>query len=144
VAITADANILINAANRQSPRQVPSRGFLEQAVAGDEPFYLFYPVLVAYLRATTMAGVFRPPLSPQAALENVLVITHAPSVVVAGEREGFWDLFAGFIAENDVRGRVVHDAHIALLMRQHDVSTIVTYDRDFRRFEGIRVIEPAT
>lgn len=39
-------------------------------------------------------------------------------------------------------GGDVTDAHIATLMRQHGVGTIYTRDRDFRRFDGIRVEDP--
>lgn len=39
-------------------------------------------------------------------------------------------------------GNAVPDAHLAALMRQHGVATIYTRDRDFRRFEGIRVEDP--
>ena len=39
----------------------------------------------------------------------------------------------------DARGRLVPDAHLATLMRQHDVGVIYTRDRGFRRFDGIRV-----
>lgn len=35
-------------------------------------------------------------------------------------------------------------AHIAALMRQHGVSTIYTRDRDFRRFDGIKVEDEVT
>ena len=142
MAITVDANVLINAANRQSPRQAASRNFIERAVASDEPLYLVAPVLVAYMRVTTVPGVFRLPLDPSVATNNILAITRMPGVVLASERDGFWERFASVIKEDGVRGRLVHDAHIAVLMYQHEVSTIATYDRDFRLFDGIRVIEP--
>ena len=34
------------------------------------------------------------------------------------------------------------DTHIVALMRRHGVRTIITHDRDFRRFDGIRVRDP--
>jgi uncharacterized protein len=40
------------------------------------------------------------------------------------------------------RGNLVPDAHVVALMLQHDVPTIYTHDRDFRRFDGIDVIDP--
>jgi predicted nucleic acid-binding protein len=41
-----------------------------------------------------------------------------------------------------VRGNLVPDAHLVALMRQNDVSTIYSHDRDFRRFDGLEVIDP--
>jgi predicted nucleic acid-binding protein len=36
----------------------------------------------------------------------------------------------------------VPDAHLAALLRQHGVGTLYTNDRDFRRFDFLRVINP--
>ena len=33
-------------------------------------------------------------------------------------------------------------AHLAARMRQHGVTTIYTRDRDYRRFDGTRVLDP--
>ena len=33
-------------------------------------------------------------------------------------------------------------AHVAALMLQHGVGTIYSRDRGFRRFDGIRVVDP--
>lgn len=39
-------------------------------------------------------------------------------------------------------GNLMHDAHIAALCLAHGVTEIVTADRDFLRFEGLRVVNP--
>jgi predicted nucleic acid-binding protein len=39
-------------------------------------------------------------------------------------------------------GNLVHDAHIAALLREHGVEEIWTADRDFVRFPGLRVHDP--
>ncbi len=64
-----------------------------------------------------------------------------PHVRAPGEAEGFWPLFEA-TAAGGARGNAVPDAHLATLMRQHGVGTIYTRDRDFRRFDGIRVEDP--
>ena len=40
------------------------------------------------------------------------------------------------------RGNLVPDAHLAALLQQHGVPTLYTHDRDFRRFDFLRVIDP--
>ena len=40
------------------------------------------------------------------------------------------------------RRNLVSDAHIVALMRQHDVDAIWTTDRDFRRFDRVRLLDP--
>src|SRR3990167_6832178 len=41
-----------------------------------------------------------------------------------------------------VRGNLVPDAHLATILRQHGVEKIYSADRDFRKFEFIKVINP--
>lgn len=40
-------------------------------------------------------------------------------------------------------GKLIHDADIVALMRQQGVDVIWTHDQDFRKFDGIRVIDPS-
>ncbi|MCC6382157.1 MAG: VapC toxin family PIN domain ribonuclease, partial [Dehalococcoidia bacterium] len=58
------------------------------------------------------------------------------------ERDGFWEVFQDVSREAGARGTLIHAAHIVALMRQYEVATIWTSDRDFRRFDGIRVVNP--
>ena len=41
-----------------------------------------------------------------------------------------------------LRGNILHDAHTAVLMREHGIERIVTRDADFHRFPFVRVIDP--
>jgi predicted nucleic acid-binding protein len=41
-----------------------------------------------------------------------------------------------------VSGNLTHDAHIAALCIEHGVSELLTGDRDFSRFPGLRVVDP--
>lgn len=41
----------------------------------------------------------------------------------------------------DVRRDLVVDAHLAALAIEH-AATLYTADRDFRRFDGLRVVNP--
>jgi predicted nucleic acid-binding protein len=43
-----------------------------------------------------------------------------------------------------VRGNDVPDAHLAALLRQHDVPTLCTNDRDFRKYPFLEVVNPFT
>ena len=36
----------------------------------------------------------------------------------------------------------MHDLHTAVLMRENDVDQICTFDRDFRRFPFLTVVDP--
>ena len=52
-------------------------------------------------------------------------------------------LLAAVIAEvPHLRGSILHDVHIAVLMREHGIREIHTRDTDFSRFRFLRVLAP--
>lgn len=142
MSLTLDANILIYAVNADEPRHERAREALADIAAGPETAYVFWPVVMAFLRISTRPGLFPHPLSPSEALSTIGALLQRPHVLSPGEDERFWEVFHEIAAEQPVRGDLVTDAHIVALMRRHGVRTIVTHDREFRRFDGIRVRDP--
>ena len=51
-------------------------------------------------------------------------------------------LYRRLRSELSVRGDRVPDTHLAAVLRQHGAKTINTRDRDFRKSEGLTVLEP--
>ncbi len=140
--MAVDANVLIFASNDDAPEQARATALLEELVAGPELFYLFWPTLVAYLRVTTHKRLFQPPLTVTAATANVDRLLSYPIVQTGEEGRGFWPSLRELATTVPAPGKLIHDAHLVALMRQHGVTTIYTNDRDFRKFDGIRVIDP--
>jgi uncharacterized protein len=141
MSVTVDPNVLIYASNEADPVHAPARALVERLAAGPELVYLFWPVLMAYLRIVTHPAILPSPMSPLVAIANVTALISRPHVRAPGEAEGFWRVYRS-IAGGHTRGNAVTDAHIAALMRQHGVTTIYTRDRDYRRFDGIRAQDP--
>lgn len=50
--------------------------------------------------------------------------------------------FEHTLADDRVRGNHVFDAHIAALLSEHGVDTLVTADADFHRYPHITVENP--
>lgn len=142
MSVTVDANVLLYASDEQSPRGAGARALLERLAAGPDLVYLFWPVVMAYLRIATHPGIFRTPLDPRVARANLDNLIDRPHVRTPGEGAGFWKVFQETVEADVVRGNLVADAHIAALMRQHRVGTIWTADRDFQRFRGITARDP--
>jgi toxin-antitoxin system PIN domain toxin len=142
VSATVDANLLLFASDESSPFHEQARAFVEGIARGPEIVYLFWPVIMAYLRIATHAGIFKAPLSLDDAIANVEALLALPHVQSPGEQERFWPTLRGVAAEASARGNLVPDAHVVALMKQNDVPTIFTHDRDFRRFDGIAVRDP--
>lgn len=138
---TVDANVLVYASNEADPSHGPARALVERLATGPELVHLFWPTLLGYLRIVTHPGILPRPLAPREAMSNITALVSLDHVRCPSESERFWALFRA-TAGDQVRGNTVADAHLATLMRQHGVSTIYTRDRDFRRFDGIRVLDP--
>ncbi len=141
MSVTVDANVLVYASNASDPHHVPARELLEQLAGGFELVYLFWPALMGYLRIVTHPGILPRPLRPEDAMANVTALLERPQVRAPGEGDGFWGAYQA-TAGSDARGNHVPDAHLVALMRQHGVAAIYTRDRDFRRYDGIRVRDP--
>jgi toxin-antitoxin system PIN domain toxin len=142
VSLTLDANILLYASDRDSPYRERANEELERWAGGPEPLYLFWPVLMAYLRISTHPGVFSRPLAFSDAAANIERLLGRRHIRTPGEDDGFWRTFSEAASESSIRGDLVPDTHVVALMRQHGVRTIVTRDRDFRRFDGVKVRDP--
>lgn len=139
---TLDANVLLFASDEASPFHEKARGFLGEVARGPAIIYVFWPVVMAYLRIATHASIFRSPLQPDHAMANVESLLAVRHVQSPGEQERFWPAFRDVAQSATIRGNLVSDAHVVALMRQNDVSTIYSHDRDLRRFDGIEVIDP--
>ena len=97
------------------------------------------PVFVVgeFLRVVTHPRVYSPPTSRQAALAAVEALLASPTVRVLTPGDRFWPLFQRAVEEGQVTGNRILDAQIVAVCREHGVGTILTEDRDFRRFSSI-------
>ena len=142
MSVTLDANVLVYAANRDAPEHEAALELVERIGTGPEIAYLFWPVLMSFLRISTHPAILPRPISPTQAAETVTVLHSQPHIRTPGEEDGFWELFSGDPVTASMRGNDVPDAHLVTLMRQHGVRTIYSRDRGFRRFDAIEVIDP--
>lgn len=137
-----DANLLLYASDASSAFHERAAAFLRRSAEGPELLYLPWPSVMAYLRIATHPAIFEQPLSPEEAAGNVESLLARPQVRPIGEIDGFWLAYRRITDGLVVRGNLVPDAHLAALLLQHGVTTLWTHDRDFRRFEGLRVRDP--
>lgn len=142
MSLALDTNILLYAVNADDPRQETARELLSELSTGTEAVYLFWPVVVGFMRIATGAGVFANPLSLTQAVSAIAALQALDHVHTPGEDAQFWAAFSEMVQEEGIRGDLMSDAHIVVLMRRNGVRTIVTHDRDFRRFDGIKIRDP--
>lgn len=140
-----DTNVLIYAADHDSPFHAPCRERLERWRRQKSPWYLTWSICYEFLRVTTHPRVFRKPWPVTAAWQFLDAVLAAPAVALlcAGDRHA--ELLRETLAElPQLAGNIVHDARTAVLMREHGIERIVTRDTDFHRFPFINVVDPLT
>lgn len=142
MSFTVDVNVLLYGSDESSELHTRASQFLNQAVSGPELWYLFWPVLVAFLRIATHPSIFVSPLSPDQAISNVADLVDLPHVRSPGEGRGFLRMLTEAARNGDARGNLFSDAHLVALMNHSGIRMIYTRDRDFRRFPGLVVRDP--
>jgi uncharacterized protein len=142
LSFATDANLLLYAIHRESEHHAKAKLFIESCMAGKELWILPWPVVHAFLRISTHTSIFRNPLSPDQAVGVIDRLASLPHVQFIGERTGFWEGYKASIQKHKARGNAVPDTLIASLMLEHGVTTLYTKDRDFLRFEGLKVVDP--
>jgi len=142
VSSTLDANVLVYATDETSDRHPRARTLLDHVATSPAITYLFWPVLLAYVRIITHPTILELPLSPEAAIANIDDLVQRPQIIVVGEGDRFWETFQRVARTVAPRGNLVPDAHLVALMTENGLSTIWTGDRDFRKFSGITVKDP--
>jgi len=142
MSVTVDVNILLYASDESSSFHAKAAELIEQLARGPELLYLFWPVLMGYLRMATHPAIFPRPLSVGVATGNVGQLLGLPHARALGEGDDFWKMYGAVTSGAVVRGNLVSDAHLVALMRENGVSTLWSHDRDFRKFEGVRIQDP--
>lgn len=140
---TCDVNVLVYATNGASAQHHASRELIGRLAVGPALVRLLWPVVFRYLRLVTHPSVLAAPLSPAEAQANISDLIDRPHVRMVGEADGFWSFYSAVAHDVRPRGKLVPDAHLVALMHQHGITTMWTYDRDFRKFSGITVREPS-
>jgi uncharacterized protein len=141
VSVAVDTNILIYASNVGAPESEQAYRLLDRLSRGPDLLYVFWPVIMGFVRLSTRPGLAGTLLTPAEAIASARALLEHPNVRTPGEQPGFLDVYEA-TAPHGTRGNHVPDAHIATLMRQHGVRVIYTRDRDFRRYDGIEPRDP--
>ena len=140
--LLVDANVLLHAVNDHSPQHPAARRWLGAALQGDEPVAFTWSVLLAFLRVSTHPAVFSRPLRADQAGAVVEGWLAAPHAIVVAPTSRHLPLLRGLLGTERTAGNLVNDAHLAALTLEH-AATMVSFDRDFARFEGITTLRPA-
>jgi toxin-antitoxin system PIN domain toxin len=138
-----DTNVLLYAADRAAPEHERARAVVETWRRQATPWYTTWGVVYEFLRVVTHPRVLRQPWTVTNAWAFVEALRAAPGLEILVHTERHAEVAAEVISElPDLRGNLLHDAHTAVLMREHGIRRIYTRDTDFHRFPFIEVLDP--
>ncbi|MCL2482147.1 MAG: PIN domain-containing protein [Propionibacteriaceae bacterium] len=140
--IVVDVNVLVYAHRQDSESHDPARAWLEDKLGTPgEDIVIPDLVWVGFARVSTNARVFREPSTINDVSAFVREIVSQPTYrAIPGLSTGIEPLLTE-IDQGQARGNLVVDAYIASVAR-HIGASVATFDRDFRRFDGLRLITP--
>lgn len=131
-----DANVLLYAVNRDATHHAESRAWLDNSLSGEATVAFAWVALLAFVRLSTKVGLFPSPLSVEGALDRVHAWTTAGPAVVVEPTPDHSQVLRRLLDGVGVGGNLVNDAHLAALAVEHR-ATVVSYDNDFSRFDGV-------
>ena len=141
--LVVDTNVLVYAADKDSPFHAACRDWLERQRKRADAWYTTWAILYEFLRVTTHPRVMRRPWNVSAAWGFVAALLASPGLSVLTSTPRHPDVAAQVIAElPHLAGNLLHDAHTAILMREHGIRRVCTRDTDFHRFPFLEVIDP--
>ena len=141
--LVVDTNILVYAADSDSHWHAAARDWLDRRRERPDGWYVTWPILYEFLRVTTHPRVMRNPWSVRSAWAFVSVLLQSPGLGVIAATERHAAIVAQVLGELPwLAGNILHDAHTAILMREHGIRRVCTRDAAFHRFPFVEVVGP--
>ncbi len=133
----ADTNLLVYAADKDSPHHAVSHKWLEDSLSDTRGLGLAWLSVIGFIRLTTHPRLSLVPRTVPEALSYVDDwLTHANCHILHPTIRHA-DILARLLLAVGTAGNLTNDAHLAALAIEHDAE-IGTFDRDFKRFSGLK------
>ncbi|MER6946898.1 type II toxin-antitoxin system VapC family toxin [Nonomuraea sp. NPDC000554] len=139
--LLADINVLINAFRPEAPDRERCHAFVTEMVRGDSSYAVSDFVVNGFVRTVTNRRVYVDPDPLDRALKFADIYRNQPHAVVVSGGDRHWEIFTRLCEQAGVAGNLVPDAYLAALVIEHGCE-FVTCDKDFARFEGLRLRSP--
>ena len=144
--ILLDANVLIYAHNLDAPEPPAAAAWLTRVLAGNEDdgndgVGIPWVTIWAFVRICTNTRLWKNPRSLNDIFGIVSGLISNPRVVLLDPGPRHREILQELVVRYDSAGPKGSDAVAAALALEYD-ATIATLDDDFRRFLGLRTLNP--
>ena len=136
-----DVNVVFYAHRAEFPQHTVAKEWLQSTLASGEPFAAPGHVLASVMRMATNHRWMRPPSTVDQVLDFCGQITRAPGWLDLAPGRRHWEIFDRLSRDTNATGDLVPDAFLAALAIENDCE-LVSFDRGFRRFPGLRFSPP--
>jgi uncharacterized protein len=137
-----DTSVLIYAHRRDSPRHEEYRAWIQEMIDGPEPYAVSDFALTGLVRVVTNRQIYR---AAAATIGEALAFAdeyrNQPHARLVSPGPRFWGIFTRLCRQVDARAKLVPDAYLAALAIEHGCE-LISEDKDFRRFPGLRFRHP--
>jgi uncharacterized protein len=137
-----DTNLLLYATFRDAPEHRRAHEWLESVLQTEEGIVLCWPVVYAFLRLVANTRVFgQNALTVADGWGVAAALLAQPGTRVAVPGSGHEAIAGELAATPGLRSDDVPDIEIAALAIEHGL-VLATHDHGFRRFSGLRMVDP--
>jgi hypothetical protein len=136
-----DVNVVLGAHREDHPDFDVARRWLDELLDAGVQFALVDLVAGAFLRIATNTRVFVIPTPLEQAFGFLKALRAQPGHVLLGPGPEHLALLEEVCQRADIHGDLVPDAQLATLAFEH-ACELVSFDRDFARFPGLRWVRP--
>jgi toxin-antitoxin system PIN domain toxin len=141
--IAIDTNLLVYAHRRESRFHLQAASLIKSLAEGREAWAVPWPCIYEFFSVVTHPKIWKAAASsPDEAARQVRGWTASPTMRLLQEPPDFMETLDAYLQLPRVRGPIVHDARIAALCAAHGVTELLTRDRDFQLFAGLRTRDP--
>ena len=140
--IAVDTNILVYAHRRDSPWHAQASAVMRNLATGAAPWGIALHCLVEFYGIATHPKIYKTPTTPAKAADQIRAWTASPSLHILVETGESVESILNLCAKTKTVGSMVHDARVAALCHDHGIDWLLTADRDFSRFAGVKTKNP--
>ena len=141
--IAVDANILVYSHREDSAFHKPALATIISLAESDALWAIPWPAIHEFLAIVTHPRIYTPSTPMEDALLQVESWIACPSLSLIGESgQIYFQYLAQLLKASRATGARVHDARIAAICLSHGVDELLSADRDFSRFPGLKIRNP--
>ncbi len=136
-----DVNVVLSAHRADHPDHAVARRWLDNLLTTGGQFGVPWAVWWSFLRLSSHPRVFSVPTAVDDALDFISAIRAQPGHIQVEPDDSHLDCLRSTCADADASADLLPDAVLAALAVEHG-GEVVSFDRDFARFPGLRWSRP--